>query len=118
MTAAPTLEAAAGQAFDNLAARYAAGQLKTQVTIFCDTNNGLFAQATESSHPVSNWIAVLAVLATRLPTGTPPLADLTPVAQALYRLCWIAAFLRDSGGITGSQAATLLASYNTVIGFP
>jgi hypothetical protein len=118
VTAAPTLAAAAGQAFDNLQVRYAQGTLKTTLTIFWGQNLSLFPEATPDSHPVSNWLTVLAALAALMPTGTPPLAQLTSAAEAVYRLCWMASYLQGTGGITNTQAATLLASYNTVIGFP
>lgn len=118
MTAAPTLAAAAGQAYDNLALRSIANQTKNVLTIFCSQNLPVFPEEQPESHPVSNWLTVLSAIANQLPATNITLTQLTQAAQALYRLCWMADFLKNSGGITASQGNTLLASYNTVIGFP
>ena len=117
MTAATSLAQAAGQSFDNLSARYVSGQLKVRLTIFWSDNLPLFPESEPNSHPVSNWLVIIASLAEQMPTGTPPLTQLTAAAEAVYRLCWMADFLQSSGGISITQANALLGSYNAVIGF-
>jgi hypothetical protein len=117
MTAALTLAAAAGQAYDNLALRSIANQAKTRLAIFCSQNLPLFPESQIAAHPVSNWLTVLSAITDLLPTANITLTQLTSASQALYRLCWMADFLQNSGGITVSQGNTLLASYNTIIGF-
>jgi hypothetical protein len=117
VTAAVTLAQAAGQAFDNLSARYVAGQLKTRLTIFWGDNLTNFPEAEPDSHPVSNWLILIASLADQMPTGTPPLTQLTAAAEAVYRLCWMASFLQSTGAISTAQANALLGSYNAIIGF-
>lgn len=114
----PTLEAAAGNAFDNLAIRFAAGQLKVQLTLFCSLNARDFPDTAPGGRQVSNWFAVLWAIATNMDSGTPPLSQLTPAADALYRLCWMANYLQGTGGITNEQALGLLGSYNSVIAIP
>lgn len=115
MTAAPTLAAAAGQAFDNLTSHYIAGNLKITLDQFWGANLDSFPESEPNSHPVSNWLTVIAALADIMPTGQPPLVQLTQAAEAVYRLCWMASFLRGSGGISHDQADALLASYNAII---
>lgn len=118
MTAALTLAAAAGQAFDNLQVRFAAGQLKTQLTIFWEVNLNLFPPSAPGGRPVMNWFTILAALADKMPSGIPPLLQLNSSAQVIYRLCWMASYLQGTGAITNTQALDLLGSYNSVIAFP
>lgn len=118
MTFAPSLAAAAGQSYDDLALRSIANQVKNVLTVFCNQNLPLFPEAQLTAHPVSNWLTVLSAIANQLPAANITLTQLTQAAKALYGLCWMASFLQGSGGITASQGNTLLASYNTHIAFP
>jgi len=118
MTFAPSLAAAAGQSFDDLALRSVANQVKNVLTVFCSQNLPLFPESQPTAHPVSNWLTVLSAITDQLPAANITLTQLTESAQALYRLCWMASFLQGSGGISVAQGNTLLASYNTHIAFP
>lgn len=117
MTAAPSLAAAAGDAFDNLQLRFVAGTIKSQLTVFWQQVLPTFPEADPGSRPVADWLTVLASLTDQMETGTPPLIQLTGAAEVMYRLCWMASFLQTSGGITNAQGAFLLASYNALIAF-
>lgn len=118
MAPAASLAAAAGQSADDLTLRNIAGQLKTQLGIFWGNNLPLFPESEPNSHPVSNWLVVLAAVQDQLSAGTVSLQQLQPSQQAMYRLLWMADFAQGSGLITASQGNTLLASYNANIAFP
>lgn len=118
MTAAATLAIAAGQSFDNLQVRYVIGSLKVTLQAFWSAVIDLFPQTDDNSHPVSNWIVIIAAQSASISTGVGPLTDLTAAATAVYKLCWMADFLHNSGGITNDQATALLGAYNTIIGIP
>jgi len=117
MATATSLAQAAGQAFDNLQVRWLSSQLKNTLINFWSANLDLFPQQIQASHPVSNWLVIIAALGQVMPTGVPPITQLTDAAEAVYRLCWMASFLQGTGAISNTQALTLLASYNTIIGF-
>ena len=117
MTAAPTLAAAAGDAFDNLQLRFVAGTIKTQLTIFWQQVLPTFPESQPGAQPVADWLTVLAALTNDMATGTPPLIQLTGAAEVMYRLCWMASFQATTGGISNTQALFLLASYNALIAF-
>lgn len=118
MTAAPTLAAAAGQAYDNLVTRSLANQVKSSLQEFCRESLPLFPEQQLTAHPVSNWLTIVAAIADQLPSTNVTLTQLNTAAQALYRLCWMADFLQNSGGISVPQGNTLLVIYNDIIGFP
>lgn len=115
MPAALTLEAAAGQAFDNLQIRWLANQLRTNLTLFWQQTLPTFPQGQAEAHPVSNWLTVLAALSSQLPATNVPIDQLTLAAEAVYRLCWMASFLQDSGGISSAQGTVILSAYNVLI---
>lgn len=117
MAHALTLPQAAGQAFDNLNVHFLADQLQAVLTLFWEATINIFPESDVNSHPVSNWITVIAALAGPMPVTNVPLEQLTAAAEFVYRLCWMASFLQTSGGITNAQATALLGFYNTVIGF-
>lgn len=116
MTAAPTLTAAAGRAFDDLQSRYVANQLKVTLDLFWRDIIETFPESEPASHPVSNWITVIAALAMAMPPPPlTPLTQLTSAAEAVYRLCWMTNFLRTTGAITATQGNLVLAAYNAII---
>lgn len=117
MATATTLAQAAGQAFDNLHIRWLANGLKSVLTAFWQQTLPTFPESEPNSHPVSNWLTLIAVIADDIPATNVPVDQLTIAAQRLYRLCWMGSVLQQSGGITNAQAAFLLASYNAIIGF-
>jgi len=116
MAMATTLSQAAGQSFDNLAVFFDTNQLKSRIATFCTQTNPIFPQQENGSHPVSNWIAVFAALAARMPSSSVPIDQLTAAAEILYRLCWMA-FGLIGNGITTAQASALLTSFNLILGF-
>jgi hypothetical protein len=117
MATATSLAQAAGQAFDNLDVRWLANALKASLTLFWKNTIGLFPEADVTSHPVSNWLTVIAALADQMPATNVPIEQLTAAAEFVFRLCWMASFLQTSGGITNAQAISLLSFYNAIIGF-
>lgn len=118
MAPAASLAAAAGQAADNLQLRYLANQLKTQLNLFWSQNIGLFPDSQPNNHPMANWLILIAALEQPMPTGQPPLQQLTAAQNLVYRLCWMGSFSQGAGLITPTQGNTLLASYNSLIAFP
>ncbi len=121
MTAAATLQAAAGSAFDNLpvwfAIRYS--QAVPRLTAFCSRNIGQVPAADVPSRPIQNWIAVLAAQTTQIPlTPAHDLVSLDAAAQVVYRLCWNVSDLRSKGFIDAGQAAAVLAAYNGQLAAP
>jgi hypothetical protein len=117
MATATSLAQAAGQAYDNLHIRWLANGLQSTLTIFWQTTIDTFPEAAPNSNPVSNWLTLIAALAAPMPATNVPIDQLTQAAEFVYRLCWMASFLQSSGGITNTQAAFLLATYNVIIGF-
>lgn len=112
MTIATSLAQAAGLTFDNLQVKWAIGQLKVRMTNFWSQVIDLFPESEVNSHPVSNWLTVVASLSDQLPLGVTPLTDLDNSAQAIYRTCWMGSALQTQGLITTAQANALLGSYN------
>lgn len=117
MATATTLAQAAGQTFDNLNVRFLANQMKAVLTLFWKNTINIFPDGDVNSHPVSNWLTVIAAIADQMPSTNVPLEQLTAASEAVYRLCWMASFLAGAALITNAQAASLLASYNAIIGF-
>jgi hypothetical protein len=117
MATAVTLAQAAGQSYDNLHIRWVANALKNALLTFCDTTLPQFPDTASQSRPVSNWIAVIWALGTKMPATSVPMDQLNLAAQYVYRLCWMADTLLTAGLITNDQATFLLQSYNIIIGF-
>lgn len=117
MATATTLAQAAGQAFDNLNVRFLANAMKNALTLFWKDTINIFPDGDVNSHPVSNWLTVIAAIADQMPAANVPIEQLTAAAEAVYRLCWMASFLQSAALITNAQAASLLSFYNAIIGF-
>ncbi len=113
MTAAATLQEAAGLAYDNIAILQAATTLKADLTLFWQQANapGIFEEQAPNDHPIANWLAIIAALASNMLT-TPTLEDVDFAAQYVYRICLVARSLKDMNLITTGQAAALLLAYN------
>ncbi len=121
MTAAATLQEAAGSAFDNLNVWFAIsnGQAQTRLNAFWSSFNGLFPVSNVQSRPIQNWIAVLAAQNTQIPfTPDHDLVSLDAAAQVVYRLCWNVSDLRSKGFIDATQAGTVLGAYNANLAAP
>jgi hypothetical protein len=117
MAIALTLAQAAGQAFDNLQIRWLTDGLQFALTQFWKSTIDTFPDGDVNSHPVSNWLTVMASLADQMPAVAVPIDQLTAAAEVVYRLCWMGDFLQSNGNISTAQASILLARYNFFIGF-
>jgi hypothetical protein len=118
MAIATSLAQAAGQAFDNLHIHWLANQLQQTLNSFWKATLASFPESEPDSHPVSNWLTLIAGLASTMPITHVPLDQLTQAANFVFRLCWMANELETNGGISNTQATFLLSSYNVIIGFP
>jgi hypothetical protein len=117
---ATTLAQAAGQAYDNLHIRWLANQLggpSGVIALFCKNALPVFPNSLPGGIPVANWLTIFYATGVEIPATNVPINQLTDAAEILYRLCWMASVLTNNG-ITTTQAAQLLAQYNTIIGFP
>ena len=112
MATAPTLLAAAGQAFDNLYIRWQTNQLRVRVIAFCTAAALTFPDDNARSRPVGNWLIVIRGYVEPLPAVSIELDDLNALAQQIYRICYLASQLNTSGDVTNAQATALLANYN------
>lgn len=116
MATAATLEQAAGQAYTNLSTVWAIDQLKTKLTQFWQAcigpTNDLFPEQNQNSHPIANWMTIIAAISTEIPVILVPVEDLSAAATAVYKVCWLGFDLAARGLITAGQAAGLLAAYN------
>lgn len=117
MPIAANLAQAAGMTFDNMQIWWIANQLQARLDQFWSGILPTFPESDETSHPVSNWLTVIASLTQTFPTIM-NLTQLTQAAEAVYRLCWMASYLQGTGGITSSQAVDLLSAYNGTIAHP
>lgn len=117
MATAADLEEAAGQATDNLSAKWVAGTLKTNLTAFYTALLPTFPESERASHPISNWLILIASITAKMEAGNSflvvPYTDLVTAANYVYRLCWMTNQLNVETVITGAQAAAVLAAYNT-----
>src|SRR5689334_4857126 len=116
MATATTLAQAAGQAFDNLFVRWSTGVLKQRIDAFIGAASGSFPDADEGGRPVSNWFTILIATSEFLQSGQGPVTDLNTCAETVYRMCWVANYLRSQNLITVAQANSLLGAYNGQIG--
>jgi hypothetical protein len=121
MSAAATLQEAAGSAFDNLQVWFAISnaQAQARLTQFWGGIISSFPTTDVKSRPIQNWIAVLAAQTTQIPTS--PAHDLVALdasAQVVYRLCWNVSDLQTKGFITTTQANAVLGAYNANIATP
>lgn len=121
MTAAVTLQEAAGSAFDNLQVWFSIsnGQAQVRLAAFWSGIIGLFPVSDIKSRPIQNWIAVLAAQTTQIPlTPAHDLVALDAASQVVYRICWNVSDLETNGFITGAQATTVLVTYNAHLAAP
>lgn len=116
MATATTLEEAAGQAFDNLLAKWVAGTLKTNINAFCTTLLPSFLEQEQDSHPISNWLTLLIAAAAEMAAGNSflvvPYVNMVNAAGYVYRLCWMASQLVSQSSISGTQGTAILNAYN------
>lgn len=117
MPFAANLAQAAGMTFDNMQLWWITNQLKVRLDQFWSGVLSDFPESDVTSHPVSNWLTVIASLADTFPSIM-NLTQLTQAAEAVYRLCWMASYLQGTGGISNTQAVNLLSGYNSTIGHP
>lgn len=115
MTVAPTLQRAAGLAFDNLQVRWLAGQLPVRTSQFSQNCLLLFDEGDPNTHPVLNWMTIISAFGQRMSVPT-PLTELTITAQYVYRACWMTNQLQVQGLITLVQANAVLSNYNLFLG--
>lgn len=116
MPPAPNLPVAAGQAADRLQVLWLANALKTKLTLFWKATIDTFPEQEINSHPVSNWLTVIATIAEQMPGSSVPYEQLQAAVAAVYRLCWMTTFLQGAGLITVAQGSTgpnsILVQYN------
>lgn len=117
MPPAVTLAKAAGIAWDNANTHWVLGNLQLTLNNFWSFANGSFPGDVPNNQPVSNWLAVIGVIADQMPSS-PTLGDLAEAARAVYGVCWMGSQLFDQSLISSSQAADLLAAYNATFGIP
>lgn len=117
MTVAANLPSAAGLAWNNLYIKWQGNDLKSSMTAFWQTCIEQFPEELDNSHPVSNWLTILAALAAQLPATSVSYQDLIVSVDTVYRVCWMTSQLLTQGLITPTQATTgpssVLVAYNT-----
>lgn len=116
MPPAINLVTAASQSFNNLQAKWAGNDLKSALQAFWQNTIATFPEQQVDSHPVSNWLTVIASLADRMAATGVPLDQLTMAVDLVYRLCWMTHYLQITGAITADQGSTgpnsILVQYN------
>jgi len=114
VTVAATLPDAATIAADNLYTLYVGGTLKTKLTAFWGSILPTFPEQENNSHPVSNWLILIANLANQMPVANVPYAQLNAAIEYVYRVCFVAYQLNNQTPklVSNVQAAALLAAYN------
>lgn len=114
MTVAVSLPDAAVIAADNLYTLYIGGTLKTKSTAFWQSIQDTFPEQQVDSHPVSNWLTLIANTADQMPVANVPYRDLDSMIEFVYRLCFVASQLNSQTPklVSNVQAAALLAAYN------
>lgn len=120
MAAHVNLPTAAAASYGDLNTLWLAGTLKAALTSFWQgiliTFGDQFPEQQANSHPVSNWLAVIASLAQNMPNANVPYNDFIAAVQDVYRLCWMTQQLLNQNLITAAQATTgagsVLVQYN------
>lgn len=114
MTVAVSLPDAAVIAADNLYTLYIANTLKTKCTAFWQSIIDTFPDQDVNSHPVSNWLILIANTADQMPSANVPYRDLDNMINYVYRICFVASQLNSQTPklVSNVQAAALLAAYN------
>lgn len=116
MTIATTLPQAAGLAFDNLQLKWLSNHLKDSLFSFWNPLLPLFPDINDATHPISNWLTIIATFQDLITQTGVPIDQLTLAAEYVYRVCWMTEVLRVSGTITAPLAATVLGTYNGSFG--
>ena len=116
MATAANLKQAAGQAFDNLFPLWSGGgtTLQDALARFARAVLLIFPDSNVVGRPVADWATVIAAFSVSVePTFFPNLQVLTPAADYVYRICWIATgATAESPVISAPDQAALLAAYN------
>ncbi len=123
MAAEPDLPTAAGKAYTNLLAIWGGGgddALKVALDGFWQgvlkEFGDTFPESQVNSHPVSNWLTLIAEVAERMPAAGISFSDFLTAVQYVYRCCWMTFQLETQGLITAAQARTgagsILVQYN------
>ena len=120
MAAELNLPNAAGNAYQNLLPFWSANTLKAALNGFWQgvlvTFGDTFPEQQPNSHPVSNWVTVVAALADSMPASGVPFNQFLDAVQYVYRMCWMTHQLQLQGLITAAQATTgpgsILVQYN------
>ncbi len=75
----------------------------------------VFQEQNAATHPVTNWMAIIAGLTATLPAANVPLSQLSESILDVYRMVWIVIALnaQTPQQVTNAQAAAVLASFNT-----
>jgi len=118
MTLAVTLAQAAGLAWDNANVHWITNGLKNALINFWSDALPSFGESDPNSHPVSNWLAIVANQADLMDSTNVPLDQMAAATRSVYGVCWMGQFLLTAGLISSSQAADLLAAYNATLGAP
>lgn len=121
MAAATLLEASTDCPTD-LLARWKADTLKAAVIAFAQDLYDDFPDDLPDNHPIANWLAVIGAFAPTIQdfenatgassTGQDSVTTYSAAVRYVYRLCRLAFYYEDQGGITPAQAAAILAAYN------
>lgn len=116
MSVAASLPEAAALAWGNLYLKWQSNDLKSSLTSFWQGTIETFPEQLDNSHPVSNWLTLIAALAAGMPATGVSYQDLIVSVDTVYRVCWMTSQLLTQGLITSTQATTgpssVLVAYN------
>jgi hypothetical protein len=116
MPPAVDLSAAAAEASNRLQVLWIANTLKPALITFWKATIATFPEEDINSHPVSNWLAVIATIADQMPGANVSYEQLVAAVNAVYRLCWMTSYLQSVALITAAQGSTgpnsILVQYN------
>lgn len=119
MPPAANLPTAAALAWGNLYAKWQGNDLKSALTSFWQGCIDTFPEQLDNSHPVSNWLTLIAALAESIPATGVSYERLVEAVSSVYRVCWMTQQLLNQGLITADQATTgansILVQYNAQI---
>lgn len=114
--AAANLVDAASDSFNDCYALWLANTLKAKLALFANGLLPTFPQQQLNAHPVSNWLTLILVASTRMPSSNVGYSDFLAAVDYMYRCCWMTNQLGVTQSlITSAQAAAVLASYNATI---
>ncbi len=116
MASAATLKQAAGQSFDNLFTIWVGGgtTLRDKLALFAREARLICTDSNPGGRPVANWATTIAAFASSIVvTFRPDRQVLSPAADYVYRICWLASSpTLQSPRISAPDQAALLAAYN------